>query len=67
MRGSGTEITRAADAAPELVRHVIYLAAALPLDREMLSRGIKLRMVGLPPNDGDQSCAISRARCRATC
>jgi DNA-binding CsgD family transcriptional regulator len=44
---------------PEEVIAADAAAAALPLDREMLSRGIKLRMVGLPPNDGDQSCAYA--------
>jgi DNA-binding CsgD family transcriptional regulator len=31
------------------------MAAALPLDRSIIARGIKLRMVGLPPADGDRS------------
>jgi pimeloyl-ACP methyl ester carboxylesterase len=30
--GGGFEITRAADSAPEMIRHVIYLAAALPVE-----------------------------------
>lgn len=30
--GGGFEVTRAADAAPDLVGHVVYLAAALPLE-----------------------------------
>ena len=34
--GGGLEITHAADAAPELVSHVIYLAAALPLEGRLL-------------------------------
>ncbi|MEJ3743860.1 LuxR C-terminal-related transcriptional regulator [Actinomycetes bacterium KLBMP 9797] len=29
-------------------------AAALPLDRSILARGIRLRMLGLPPSDGDR-------------
>jgi DNA-binding CsgD family transcriptional regulator len=44
-----TEEVIAADAA----------VAALPLDRDMLGRGIKLRMLGLPPIDGDRSCAYA--------
>ncbi|MDT0234841.1 alpha/beta fold hydrolase [Curtobacterium sp. BRB10] len=30
--GGGHEVTRAADARPDLVRHVVYLAAALPIE-----------------------------------
>lgn len=44
-----TEEVIAADAA----------AAALPLERDMLSRGVKTRMIGLPPSDGDMSCAYA--------
>jgi DNA-binding CsgD family transcriptional regulator len=39
----------------ELVFDAEALAAALPLDRSIVRRGIRLRMVGLPPADGDQS------------
>jgi DNA-binding CsgD family transcriptional regulator len=31
------------------------MAAALPLDRSIIARGIKLRMIGHPPADGDRS------------
>lgn len=44
---------------PEEVFAADAAAAALPLDRQMLSRGIALRMLGLPPSDGDQSCAYA--------
>lgn len=30
------------------------VAAALPLDNDMLTRGIKMRVLGLPPSDGDR-------------
>jgi len=36
-------------------------AAALPLDRSILARGIDLRVLGLPPSDGDRSSAYATA------
>ena len=32
-------------------------AAALPLDRALIDRGIRIRVLGLPPGDGDRSTA----------
>jgi DNA-binding CsgD family transcriptional regulator len=34
-------------------------AAALPVERDMLARGIELRMLGLPPTDGDRCSAYA--------
>ncbi|MEO3748609.1 LuxR C-terminal-related transcriptional regulator [Plantactinospora sp. B5E13] len=36
-------------------------AAALPLDNSMLARGIRLRVLGLPPSDGDRWNAYATA------
>ncbi|BCB77699.1 hypothetical protein GCM10022251_64140 [Phytohabitans flavus] len=36
-------------------------AAALPVDRAILRRGIRLRVLGLPPVDGDRSSAYAEA------
>ncbi|GAA4440523.1 helix-turn-helix transcriptional regulator [Phytohabitans houttuyneae] len=36
-------------------------AAALPLDRSILARGIRLRVLGLPPSDGDRWSAYATA------
>jgi hypothetical protein len=41
--GAGVEITRAADAAPELGGHVIYLAAALPLEGLLMQESLVYR------------------------
>jgi len=35
--------------------------AALPLDRSILARGIRLRVLGLPPSDGDRWSAYATA------
>jgi DNA-binding CsgD family transcriptional regulator len=35
--------------------------AALPNDRSILARGIHLRVLGLPPSDGDRSCEYATA------
>jgi DNA-binding CsgD family transcriptional regulator len=35
--------------------------AALPLDRSILARGIRLRVLGLPPSDGDRCSAYATA------
>jgi DNA-binding CsgD family transcriptional regulator len=35
------------------------VAAALPLDRGMLARGVRVRSCGVPPEDGDASCAAA--------
>jgi pimeloyl-ACP methyl ester carboxylesterase len=51
--GGGFEITRAADAAPELVRHVVYLAAALPLEGRPMHEALVYRDDGAPEADYD--------------
>lgn len=35
-------------------------AVALPLDRTLLARGIHMRTCGVPPPDGDRSCAAAQ-------
>jgi DNA-binding CsgD family transcriptional regulator len=44
---------------PEEVFAADAAAAALPVERETCARGIKLRMLGLPPSDGDLSSAYA--------
>jgi pimeloyl-ACP methyl ester carboxylesterase len=51
--GGGMEITRAADAAPELVSHVIYLAAALPLEGRLMQDALVYRDDGGIEGDYD--------------
>ena len=51
--GGGFEITRAADAAPELVSHVIYLAAALPLEGRPMHEALAYRDDAAPETDYD--------------
>jgi DNA-binding CsgD family transcriptional regulator len=34
-------------------------AAALPLDRQLLARGVRLRACGVPPDDGDTGCGAA--------
>jgi pimeloyl-ACP methyl ester carboxylesterase len=51
--GGGFEITRAADAAPELVSHVIYLAAALPLEGRPMHEALAYRDDGTTETDYD--------------
>jgi len=41
--GGGLEITRAADAAPDLVGHLVYLAAALPLEGRLMQEALVYR------------------------
>jgi DNA-binding CsgD family transcriptional regulator len=41
-------------------------AAALPLDNSILARGIRLRVLGLPPSDGDRLHAYATALGRAS-
>lgn len=41
--GGGLEITRAADAAPGIVSHLIYLAAALPLEGQLMQEALVYR------------------------
>ncbi len=51
--GGGLEITRAADAAPDLVSHVVYLAAALPLEDRLLQDALVYRDDGGIEGDYD--------------
>ncbi|HVC69269.1 MAG TPA: alpha/beta hydrolase [Acidimicrobiales bacterium] len=53
--GGGLEITRAADAAPELVSHVVYLAAALPLESQLMQEALVYRDDGSTNADYDVS------------
>ena len=60
--GGGMEITRAADAAPELVRHVIYLAAALPLQGLLMQEALVYRDDGGPAGDYDVTGMLQHLR-----
>ena len=51
--GGGFEITRAADARPELVSHVIYLAAALPVEGRTMGESIAYHEDGTSQSDQD--------------
>lgn len=51
--GGGFEITRAADAAPELVSHLVYLAAALPLEGRLMHEAIAYHDDGAMESDYD--------------
>jgi pimeloyl-ACP methyl ester carboxylesterase len=51
--GGGFEITRAADAAPELVSHLIFLAAALPLEGRPMHEALAYRDDGPAETDYD--------------
>src|SRR5271165_337672 len=51
--GGVLEITRAADAAPELVSHVVYLAAALPLEGRLMQDALVYRDDGGVEGDYD--------------
>jgi pimeloyl-ACP methyl ester carboxylesterase len=51
--GGGLEITLAADAAPELVSHVVYLAAALPLEGCLMQEALVFRDDGSDETDYD--------------
>jgi pimeloyl-ACP methyl ester carboxylesterase len=51
--GGGLEITRAADAAPELVGHLVYLAAALPLEGRLMQEALVYRDDGVTELDYD--------------
>jgi pimeloyl-ACP methyl ester carboxylesterase len=51
--GGGLEITLAADAAPDLVAHVIYLAAALPLEGRLMQEALVYRDDGGVEGDYD--------------
>ena len=60
--GGGLEITRAADAAPELVSHVIYLAAALPLEGRLLQDALVYRDDGGVEGDYDVTGMLEHLR-----
>ena len=60
--GGGFEITRAADAAPDLVRHVVYLAAALPLEGRLMHEALVHRDDGPPETDYDVTGMLKHLR-----
>jgi pimeloyl-ACP methyl ester carboxylesterase len=60
--GGGLEITRAADAAPELVSHVIYLAAALPLEGRLMQDALVYRDDGGIEGDYDVTGMLEHLR-----
>ncbi len=60
--GGGLEITRAADAAPELVGHVVYLAAALPLEGRLMQEALVYRDDGLTEADYDVTGMLKHLR-----
>ncbi len=60
--GGGLEITRAADAAPELVSHVAYLAAALPLEGRLLQEALVYRDDGSTEVDYDVAGMLKHLR-----
>jgi pimeloyl-ACP methyl ester carboxylesterase len=60
--GGGLEITRAADAAPELVSHVVYLAAALPLEGRLMQDALVYRDDGGKEGDYDVTGMLEHLR-----
>jgi pimeloyl-ACP methyl ester carboxylesterase len=60
--GGGLEITRAADAAPELVSHVTYLAAALPLEGRLMQEALVYRDDGVSEIDYDVAGMLEHLR-----
>jgi pimeloyl-ACP methyl ester carboxylesterase len=60
--GGGLEITRAADAAPDLVAHVIYLAAALPLEGRLIQDALTYRDDGGTEGDYDVTGMLEHLR-----
>lgn len=60
--GGGMEITRAADAAPELVSHLVYLAAALPLEGQLMQEALVYRDDGSTEVDYDVTGMLSHLR-----
>lgn len=60
--GGGLEITRAADAAPERVGHLIYLAAALPLEGLLMQEALVYRDDGGPAGDYDAAGMLKYLR-----
>jgi pimeloyl-ACP methyl ester carboxylesterase len=60
--GGGLEITRAADAASDLVAHVIYLAAALPLEGRLMQDALVYRDDGGTEGDYDVTGMLQHLR-----
>jgi pimeloyl-ACP methyl ester carboxylesterase len=60
--GGGLEITRAADAAPELVSHLVYLAAALPLEGHLMQEALVYRDDGGAEADYDVTGMLQHLR-----
>ena len=60
--GGGLEITRAADAAPQLVSHVVYLAAALPLEGRLMQEALVYRDDGGIEGDYDVTGMLEHLR-----
>ncbi|MGA8370920.1 MAG: alpha/beta fold hydrolase [Acidimicrobiales bacterium] len=60
--GGGLEITRAADAAPKLVSHVVYLAAALPLEGRLMQEALVFRDDGSKETDYDITGMLKHLR-----
>ena len=60
--GGGAEITRAADAAPDLVGHLIYLAAVLPLEGRPIHEALVHRDDGVTETDYDVTGMLKHLR-----
>jgi pimeloyl-ACP methyl ester carboxylesterase len=60
--GGGLEITRAADAAPQLVSHLVYLAAALPLEGRLMQESLVYRDDGVTTTDYDVTGMLQHLR-----
>jgi pimeloyl-ACP methyl ester carboxylesterase len=60
--GGGLEITRAADEAPDLVGHVIYLAAALPIEGLLMQEALVYRDDGWTEGDYDVTGMLEHLR-----
>lgn len=60
--GGGLEITRAFDAAPDLVSHLVYLAAALPLEGKPAHESLVYRDDGPPETDYDVTGMLKHLR-----
>jgi pimeloyl-ACP methyl ester carboxylesterase len=60
--GGGFEITRAADAASDLVRHVVYLAAALPLEGRPMHEALAYHDDGTMETDYDVGGMLKHLR-----
>jgi pimeloyl-ACP methyl ester carboxylesterase len=60
--GGGFEITRAADAAPEAVSHLVYLAAALPLEGRLMHEALVYHDDGTTEQDYDVGNMLQHLR-----